>query len=319
MTRNKTKQGTSSLEEKIDLGPKLGTKRDQGRILRKWRAARLREQDAQTETEIPIDGINLDEVSRRGFLGALGAMGLAAAAPGVAIRALATSDRFEPRIIGHDVAAGTITVEIDTDQGAMTITGQVDPDTFDDSFGGSFDYGTYPVAVNGRPVPDELIAAVDEKFESVTGVDFSYWVWENTPLRVAVEIYDEMYGDDGPVEDIDDLRREVGIVPSAHDDEPGTVAQAAKTAASGAIRTPSAATAGAAGFRELLQRVMSAGQTQPPVKDMGRAEPSKSTVALPAPDRSAADIMRDLQDRLDRSLTSQEQEMVQQELSRRGG
>lgn len=262
------------------------------------------------------DKIKLDEVSRRGFLGALGAMGLAAAAPGVAIRALAISDRFEPRIIGHDVAAGTITVEIDTDQGAMTITGKVDPDTFDDSFGGSFDYGTYPVAVNGRPVPDELIAAVDEKFESVTGVDFSTWVWENTPLRVAVEIYDQMYGDDGPVKDIDDLRREVGIVPSAHDDEPGTVAQAAKTAASGAIRTPAAA---AAGFRELLQRVMSAGQTRPPVKDMSRAEPSKPMVALPAPDRSAADIMRDLQDRLDRSLTSQEQEMVRQELSRRGG
>jgi hypothetical protein len=40
------------------------------------------------------------------------------------------------------VAAGTITVKIDTDQGAMTITGKVDPDTFDDSFGGSFDYGS---------------------------------------------------------------------------------------------------------------------------------------------------------------------------------
>ena len=259
----------------------------------------------------------LDEVSRRGFLGALGAAGLAAAAPGAAIKILAASDRFEPRIIGYDAAAGTITVEINTDQGVMTITGQVDPDSFDDSFGGSFDYGTYPVAVNGRPVPDELIAAVDEKFESVTDVDFSYWVWENAPLRVAVEIYDQMYGDDGPIEDIDNLRREVGILPSAHDDAgPSAVAQAAKTAASGAMRTPAVATAGAAGFRELLQRVMSAGQTQPPVKDMGRIEP---TAALPAPDRSAADIMRDLQDRLDRSLTDQEKEMVQQELANRQG
>ena len=265
-----------------------------------------------------LDKTRLDEVSRRGFLGALGAAGLAAAAPKAAIKILAASGRFEPRIIGHDAAAGTITVEIDTDQGVMTITGQVDPDSFDDSFGGSFDYGTYPVAVNGRPVPDELIAAVDEKFESVTDVDFSYWVWENTPLRVAVEIYDQMYGDDGPIEDIDDLRREVGIIPSAHDDdEPGGMAQAAKTAASGAMRTPAAATAGAAGFRELLQRVMSAGQIQkPPVKDMGRIEP---TAALPAPGRSAADIMRDLQDRLDRSLTDQEKAMVRQELSGRQG
>ena len=265
-----------------------------------------------------LDKTRLDEVSRRGFLGALGAAGLAAAAPGAAIKILAASDRFEPRIIGYDAAAGTITVEIDTDQGVMTITGQVDPDSFDDSFGGSFDYGTYPVAVNGRSVPDELIAAVDEKFESVADVDFSYWVWQNAPLRMAVEIYDQMYGDDGPIEDIDDLRREVGIVPSAHDDDgPSGVAQAAKTAASGAMRTPAAATAGAAGFRELLQRVMSAGQIQkPPVKDMGRIEP---TAALPAPDRSAADIMRDLQDRLDRSLTDQEKAMVRQELSGRQG
>ena len=263
----------------------------------------------------------LDEVSRRGFLGALGAAGLAAAAPGAAIRVLTASDRFEPRVVAYDAKAGTITVEIQTDKGRMTITGQVDEDSFDDSFGGSFDYGTYPVAVNGQPVPDELIDAVNDKFESVTGDDFSYWIWQNAPLRMAVEIYDEMYGDDGPIEDIDDLRREAGIVPSAHDDDDvGTVAQAAKAAASGAARTPAAATAGAAGFRELLQRVMSAGQTQQPtVKDMGQIEPAQTVAALPAPDRSAADFMRDLQSRLDRSLTDQEREIVQQELQKRGG
>jgi len=266
-----------------------------------------------------INKIKMDEVSRRGFLGALGAAGLAAAAPGAAIRALTASDQFEPRVVAYDARAGTITVEIQTDQGRMTITGQVDPDSFDDSFGGSFDYGTYPVAVNGQPVPDELIDAVNNKFESVTGDDFSYWIWQNTPLRVVVEIYDAMYGDDGPIEDIDDLRREAGIVPSAHDND-GTVAQAAKTAASGATRTPAAATAGVAGFRELLQRVMSAGQTQKPrMKDMGKIEPDQTVAALPAPDRSAVDIMRDLQDRLDRSLTDQEQEMVRQEIARRAG
>jgi hypothetical protein len=260
---------------------------------------------------------SLDEVSRRGFLGALGAAGLAAAAPGAAIRVLTASDRFEPRVVAYDAKAGTITVEIQTDQGRMTITGQVDEDSFDDSFGGSFDYGTYPVAVNGQPVPDELIDAVNDKFESVTGDDFSYWIWQNAPLRMAVEIYDEMYGDDGPIEDIDDLRREAGIVPSAHDND-SPVTQATKAAASGAARTPAAATAGAAGFRELLQRVMSAGQTQQPtVKDMGQIEPTQTVAALPAPDRSAADIMRDLQDRLDRSLTDQEKAMVKQEISKR--
>jgi hypothetical protein len=223
--------------------------------------------------------------------------------------------------VAHDAKAGTITVEIQTDQGRMTITGQVDEDSFDDSFGGSFDYGTYPVAVNGQPVPDELIDDVNDKFESVTGDDFSYWIWQNAPLRMAVEIYDEMYGDDGPIEDIDDLRQQVGIVPSAHDDDDvDTVAQAAKAAASGAVRTPAAATAGAAGFRELLQRVMSAGQTQQPtVKDMGQIAPAQNVAALPAPDRSAADIMRDLQDRLDRSLTDQEKAMVKQEISKREG
>lgn len=258
----------------------------------------------------------IDEVSRRGFLGALGAAGLAAAAPGAAIRVLTASDRFEPRVVAYDAKAGTITVEIQTDQGRMTITGQVDEDSFDDSFGGSFDYGTYPVAVNGQPVPDELIDAVNDKFESTTGDDFSYWIWQNAPLRMAVEIYDEMYGDDGPIEDIDDLRREAGIVPSAHDND-GPVTQAAKAAASGAVRTPAAATAGAAGFRELLQRVMSAGQTQTPtVKDMGQIEPAQTVVALPAPDRSAAEIMAQLRDIVGRDLTPQEQQVVGQEIAK---
>ena len=95
--------------------------------------------------------------------------------------------------------------------------------------------------------------------------------------------------------------------------------QAARTAASAVGRGQAAAVTGAAvsQFRDLVQRVMSAGQTQQaPTKDMGRIEPSTPAPALPAPDRSAADIMRDLQDRLDRSLTDQEQEIVRQELSR---
>ena len=42
---------TSSLAEKTDLGPRLGTKRDQGRILRKWHKSRLGEQDSQDMAE----------------------------------------------------------------------------------------------------------------------------------------------------------------------------------------------------------------------------------------------------------------------------
>ena len=42
---------TSSLAEKTDLGPHLGTKRDQGRVLRKWRKSRLGEQDSQDMAE----------------------------------------------------------------------------------------------------------------------------------------------------------------------------------------------------------------------------------------------------------------------------
>jgi len=97
-----------------------------------------------------------------------------------------------------------------------------------------------------------------------------------------------------------------------------TFTQATQTAASAVGRGQATAMTGAAvsQFRDLVQRVMSAGQTQQvPTKDMGRIEPV--TPALPAPDRSAAEIMRDLQDRLDRSLTDQEREIVQHELLRR--
>ena len=103
--------------------------------------------------------------------------------------------------------------------------------------------------------------------------------------------------------------------------ESDAVTQAAQAAASTVSRGPTTAMTGAAleQFRDLVQRVMSAGQTslepgEPRVKDMGRIEPTTSVPALPAPDRSAADIMRDLQDRLGRSLTDQEKDIVQQKV-----
>ena len=105
--------------------------------------------------------------------------------------------------------------------------------------------------------------------------------------------------------------------------ESDAVTQAAQAAASTVCRGQAAAMTGAAvsQFRDLVQRVMSAGQTspapgEPRVKDMGRIDPTTSVPALPAPDRSAADIMRDLQDRLGRPLNDQEKDIVQQKMVR---
>lgn len=98
--------------------------------------------------------------------------------------------------------------------------------------------------------------------------------------------------------------------------ETSTSATQAAASAVGRSQATALTSAAVSRFRDLVQRVMSAGQTQQsPTKDMGRIEPV--TPALPAPDRSAAEIMRDLQDRLDRSLTDQEREIVQHELMRR--
>ena len=105
--------------------------------------------------------------------------------------------------------------------------------------------------------------------------------------------------------------------------ESDAATQAAQAAASTVGRGQAAAMTGAAvsQFRDLVQRVMSAGQTspapgEPRVKDMGRIDPTTSVPALPAPDRSAADIMRDLQDRLGRPLNDQEKDIVQQKMVR---
>jgi len=77
------------------------------------------------------------------------------------------------------------------------------------------------------------------------------------------------------------------------------------------------ATAAVTQFRDLVQQMLGAETTisRPPrEKYMGRIEPTSSALALPAPDRSAAELMRDLQDRLDRPLTDQEKTIVQQEI-----
>jgi len=101
------------------------------------------------------------------------------------------------------------------------------------------------------------------------------------------------------------------------------LSQAIDTAASTVGRGQATAMAGATidQFRDLVQHVMSAGQTstapgEPRVRDMGRIEPTSSAPALPAPDRSAAEIMRDLQNIVDRPLTDQEKIIVQREITK---
>ena len=89
--------------------------------------------------------------------------------------------------------------------------------------------------------------------------------------------------------------------------------QAVKAAATTVARTqasPAVATSVAA-LKDLVQRVMSAGQTQAPA-----APKATAPQALPAPDQSAAEIMAQLRDKLGRELNSQEQAVVKQELQK---
>jgi predicted chitinase len=73
-------------------------------------------------------------------------------------------------------------------------------------------------------------------------------------------------------------------------------------------------------FRDLVQRVIDAGTAAaaapPREKYMGRIQPTSSAPALPAPDRSAAEIMAQLRDVVGRDLTDQEREVVAQEVGR---
>jgi predicted chitinase len=90
-----------------------------------------------------------------------------------------------------------------------------------------------------------------------------------------------------------------------------------KTPGIGQIQTGATA---AATFRDLVQRVIIAGTTAaaapPREKYMGRIEPTTSAPALPAPDRSAADIMAQLRKVVGRDLTQKERAVVAQEVGR---
>lgn len=112
------------------------------------------------------------------------------------------------------------------------------------------------------------------------------------------------------------------------DDNDSSAADVAKTAATDIAKTAatsgirSQAIAGSiASFKKLIDLVLGKINVnpktgEPTVKDMGKIEPTSSLPALPAPDRSAAELMRDLQNIVDRPLTDKEKEIVKQEIKK---
>jgi len=247
----------------------------------------------------------LDEVSRRGFLA--GMMGLAA--QGMVPRSVASAlvqQLADPAAASDALerAAGDLLYAIRwrleqfrsdklRDRAVANIAGKLGmpTDQFEE-FMEFYEYGSDPEQ------------AARQLVQHLRGVD---------PRSISVR--------DRDFDDYDDDLESDGASASGAD-----LSQAIDTAASTVGRGQAAAVTGAAAsqFRDLVQRVMSAGQTstapgEPRVKDMGKIEPTSPLPALPAPDRSAADIMRDLQNIVDRPLTDQEKDIVQQELSGRQG
>ncbi len=219
----------------------------------------------------------LDEVSRRGFLKTAGA---AAAAPAGTLIALTTPDTTRLAMSG---VRQNLADEIKS---------------------------IYDSAMGGRDQTDHIIDELGDLWDEIEG----------SGDEVALKAYELM----NSTIDTDPETQAAAALKAVKMLEKGMISgaasQVAQAAASTAARTQvaPAATAAATAFKELVQRVMSAGQTQQPtIKDMGQLEPAKTVTALPAPDQSAADIMRDLQDRLNRSLTDQEKSIVKQELSNR--
>ncbi len=224
----------------------------------------------------------LDEVSRRGFLKTAGAAAATAAAPAGTLKALTTPATTRP---------------------AMSSIRQNLADEIK---------SIYDSAMDGRDQTDHIIDELGDLWDEI----------EESGDEVSLNAYELMSStiDTDPETQAEAALKAVKML------EKGVISGAASQVAQAATSTVArlqvapAATAAATAFKELVQRVMSAGQTQPPiVKDMGQIEPAKPVTALPAPDQSAADIMRDLQDRLNRSLTDQEKSIVKQELSKREG
>ena len=100
---------------------------------------------------------------------------------------------------------------------------------------------------------------------------------------------------------------EKGVMPGAA----GVVARAAAPSAA------PAATAAVSAFKTLVQRVMSAGQTSTPqTPGTDQIQPATSAPPLPAPDKTAGEIMAQLRDIVGRDLTPQERQVVGQEIEK---
>ena len=92
-----------------------------------------------------------------------------------------------------------------------------------------------------------------------------------------------------------------------------------KSQTDAAVKAFARAGAGMQSFKELIRKAISAKQAtgqpaQSRVRNMGPVVYAQNTPGLPAPDKSAGDIIKDLQTQLNRPLTTVEKEVVKQEI-----
>jgi hypothetical protein len=102
-------------------------------------------------------------------------------------------------------------------------------------------------------------------------------------------------------------------------DTASDVAQKAVKTAAGSVARGQALAAGGGGLaalKQLVKKVMGRSTGTPAQSPPDQARSTPATPALPAPDQSAAEIMRDLQDIVGRDLTDREKVAVKQEMDK---
>jgi hypothetical protein len=216
------------------------------------------------------------DTTRRGFLKTAGAAAAAAAAPGGTLQALATPDTVKPdETFGVNELRQALADEIKL---------------------------IHDSAEGGRDQTDHIIDELGDLYYDI----------EDSGDEVALTAYETMMDtiDTDPKTQAAAALKAVKMLEKGV--IPGATSQVARAAASTATPT---ATAAVSAFKELVQRVMSAGQTVAP-QDPAQISPASTAPALPAPDRSAAEIMAQLRDIVGRDLTPQEQQVVGQEMSK---
>jgi len=216
------------------------------------------------------------DTTRRGFLKTAGAAAAAAAAPGGTLQALATPDTVKPdETFGVNELRQALADEIKL---------------------------IHDSAEGGRDQTDHIIDELGDLYYDI----------EDSGDEVALTAYETMMDtiDTDPKTQAAAALKAVKMLEKGV--IPGATSQVARAAASTATPT---ATAAVSAFKELVQRVMSAGQTVAP-QDQAQISPASTAPALPAPDQSAAEIMAQLRDIVGRDLTPQEQQVVGQEMSK---